>query len=164
MADNSNQIANNALAPGGRPATTWRRNSTAFPTRSCPTSTPPLTAVRSPFGGMRIARMIQPGTVYPHGFPRGYQRGLMAAATDNIVQRSCDYGGPAKAQGGPRHRSPTAPVGAQRMLLPGAPASDEIDIAPVAFPPVGIVKLPEAAREKEVPSKKYCCRVSEPPQ
>jgi hypothetical protein len=29
--------------------------------------------VSNPFGGIRVCRMIQPGTVYSHGFPHGHR-------------------------------------------------------------------------------------------
>jgi hypothetical protein len=32
-----------------------------------------VAAVSNPFGGIRVCRMIQPGTVYSHGFPHGHR-------------------------------------------------------------------------------------------
>jgi hypothetical protein len=72
--DNSGQIANNALAPRRAASDNVMAEQHSIPDQIVSDQYAAANAaVRLPFGGMRIARMIQPGTVYPHGFPRGYR-------------------------------------------------------------------------------------------
>jgi len=72
MADNSGQIATNALAP--RRANADGVEAVQHDIRDqikADQYAAAVAAVQQPLGGLRIARMVQPGTVYPHGFPRG---------------------------------------------------------------------------------------------
>jgi hypothetical protein len=70
MADNSGQIATNALAPrrasaDGVEAIQHDIGDQIKADQYAAT----VAAVSNPFGGIRVCRMIQPGTVYPNGFP-----------------------------------------------------------------------------------------------
>jgi hypothetical protein len=74
MADNSGQIATNALSPrkAGSDGVTAEQHSVPDQIKADQYAAA-VAAVQHPLGGLRIARMVQPGTVYPHGFPRGYR-------------------------------------------------------------------------------------------
>jgi hypothetical protein len=74
MADNSGQIATNALSPrrAGSDGVTAEQHSVPDQIAADQYAAA-VAAVQQPLGGLRIARMVQPGTVYPHGFPRGYR-------------------------------------------------------------------------------------------
>ena len=75
MADNSNQIATNALSPSlARSDGVEVRQHTIPDQIAADQYAAAAAAVQHPLGGLRIARMVQPGTVYQHGFPRGYRQ------------------------------------------------------------------------------------------
>ena len=74
MADNSGQIANNALAPRRAASDNVVAEQHGIPDQiKADQYAAACAAVQNPLGGLRITRMIQPGTVYPHGFPHGYR-------------------------------------------------------------------------------------------
>ena len=74
MADNSGQIATNALAPRRASADGVEAIQHDIPDQiQADQYAATVAAVGHPFGGLRIVRMIQPGTVYPHGSPRGHR-------------------------------------------------------------------------------------------
>jgi hypothetical protein len=74
MADNSGQIATNALSPrkAGSDGVLAEQHTLEGQIKADQYQAA-AAAVQQPFGGLRITRLIQPGTVYPHGFPRGYR-------------------------------------------------------------------------------------------
>ena len=75
MADNSNQIATNALAPRKAASDGVTAEQHDIPGQiKADQYAAANAAVQLPFGGLRVTRLIQPGTVYPHGFPRGYRQ------------------------------------------------------------------------------------------
>ncbi len=74
MADNSNQIATNALAPRRADSDGVTAEQHSIPDQiKADQYAAACAAVQNPLGGLRITRMVQPGTVYPHGFPRWYR-------------------------------------------------------------------------------------------
>jgi hypothetical protein len=74
MADNSGQIANNALAPRKAASDSVMGEQHSIPDQiKGDQYAAAVSAVSNPFGGIRVCRMIQPGTVYPNGFPGRYR-------------------------------------------------------------------------------------------
>ena len=74
MADNSNQIATTALAPrrAGSDGVSAEQHSIPDQIKADQYAAA-CAAVQQPLAGLRQTRMIFPGTVYPHGFPKWYR-------------------------------------------------------------------------------------------
>ncbi len=74
MAGNSNQIATNALSPRRASADGVEALQHDIPDQiKADQYAATVAAMNNPLGGIRITRMIQPGTVYPNGFPGRYR-------------------------------------------------------------------------------------------